>query len=153
MPGEEHEWIYFSDNAASRGLLIIQHEDDAMGDRYYPVSPMTVFGYGRPSGTEKVLTRVPATYSILFVEESSWDGIAEAARKVVGGSVGAARAHRVNRVTLHGPHPPRVYASSGVESSYPPAGHLLAGFSITPAGRAVLSLRLAPGVYVVKLAE
>ena len=100
VAGENHEWIYFGDDAVERGLLLVLHEDDSHGDRYYAMNPMTVFGFGRPSGTRKKLTAVPNTFSVVILEQNSWHAIAAAARNIVDGTNTAVMQSRQARSTL-----------------------------------------------------
>ncbi len=86
MSGESHEWIFFGDKRVGRGLLLVQHHDDNNGDNYYGMeNNMTVFGFGRPSGTSEVLTQVPATYTVALVEDSAFARVAEIAKEFVEG--------------------------------------------------------------------
>lgn len=108
VSGQSHEWIYFSDNAAARGLLLVHHTDDTHGDRYYAMDPMTVFGFGRPSGANKELNTVPNKFSITFVETTDWDQIAAAANGIVTGiSTGSTQSPS----PAHRPPVPRVQSS------------------------------------------
>jgi hypothetical protein len=61
------EWIYFADGKVDRSLFMI-HNDDSIVDQYYLMDPMTVFGFGRGSGTTRHMSATPATLIIGFIE-------------------------------------------------------------------------------------
>lgn len=51
------EWLYFQDHALNRSLFFLHHQADAHPDRYSLMdNNMTVFGFGRGTGTTKYLT-------------------------------------------------------------------------------------------------
>lgn len=68
------EWIYFEDSGLSRALLLVHHQDDAIGERYWTMnSEMTVFGFGRTGhGASMGMSAAPQTLSIAFVEQISF---------------------------------------------------------------------------------
>jgi hypothetical protein len=49
IPGEE--WAFFSDPNVGRSLYLIHHEEDNLVDNYFPMTGMTVFGFGRDGNT------------------------------------------------------------------------------------------------------
>ena len=66
------EWVYFADGKVDRSLFMI-HDDDSVTDRYYLMSPMTVFGFGRQAAnTDRLLSKTPATLIIGFVESRDY---------------------------------------------------------------------------------
>jgi hypothetical protein len=81
--GDNVEWTFFGNDAIEHGLLLIHHDDDAIGDRYYPMAAMTVFGFGRPEGAERELTQIPKTFSVAFIDETRHDKIAELVRGII----------------------------------------------------------------------
>jgi hypothetical protein len=51
------EWLYFQDHALNRSLYFVHHQADTHPDRYSLMdNNMTVFGFGRGTGTTKYLT-------------------------------------------------------------------------------------------------
>jgi hypothetical protein len=69
--GQSCEWIAFGDKNVKRMMVLVQHEDNTGGDNYYPMSPMTVFGFGRPSGTKKALNQ-KHTFTVSLLEADTW---------------------------------------------------------------------------------
>lgn len=74
------EWVYFSDGAINRSLMLIHHEGDAIGDRYWNGSgSMTVFGFGRIArGPSRGLSATPRQISLGFVESRSHAALSSA---------------------------------------------------------------------------
>jgi hypothetical protein len=51
------EWLYFQDPTLNRSLFLLHHQADTHPDRYFLMDKnMTVFGFGRGTGTTKYLT-------------------------------------------------------------------------------------------------
>lgn len=66
LPGVE--WVYFADGTLDRSLFFA-HDDDDKIDRYYLMSPMTVFGFGRhKANLDRLLDATPATLVIGLVD-------------------------------------------------------------------------------------
>lgn len=79
LPGPE--WIAFGDASFPRMLYLLNHDDDAHPDDYFDRPYMTVFGFGR-SEKEKYLD-TPMTFSIGFIESTSYADIEEMAQQIV----------------------------------------------------------------------
>ncbi|MDQ8198908.1 carbohydrate binding domain-containing protein [Pelagicoccus enzymogenes] len=65
----DEEWVYVSDPALDRSLVVAHAEDDDSIDSYRPFGgDMTVLGFGRNIGLESYLSGVPHTFYIALVE-------------------------------------------------------------------------------------
>ncbi|MBD3390980.1 MAG: hypothetical protein GF410_03090 [Chitinivibrionales bacterium] len=71
------EWIVFGDPGLDRVLFLHHLQDDSSPDKYYDMSPMTVFGFGR-SGLSKYLNTVPDTFHFGFIESTDHGTITDA---------------------------------------------------------------------------
>jgi len=66
------EWLYFSHEATTRGLLFVNHTDDNTMDYMGSLSHMTVFGFGRNGGGQNyVFDTTPQQFSIGLIEDVS----------------------------------------------------------------------------------
>ena len=55
--------------SVERVLFLVHHEDDDLGDRFWPMEGnMTVFGFGRTGGNEMRLTACPQHFTIGFCD-------------------------------------------------------------------------------------
>jgi hypothetical protein len=80
------EWIAFGDQRLERAIVLVQHADDSSPDTFYAMdNQMTVFGFGR-QGLNKFLDKVPARFSMLLVDSTRHDVLAERVKELVGGA-------------------------------------------------------------------
>lgn len=71
------EWLYFEDPDLTRSLFFLHHESDNHPDRYYLMeNNMTVFGFGRGTGTNKYLTG-QNSFTLGFVESKYYPNVVE----------------------------------------------------------------------------
>jgi len=64
----ELEWVFFADGKIDRSLFMA-HDNDTISDRYYLMSPMTVFGFGRrKQDLRRLLDTTPATLMIGLID-------------------------------------------------------------------------------------
>jgi hypothetical protein len=69
------EFVAFCDPKANRSLVLL-HDDDKIEDSYYPMKPMTVFGFGRPlRSTKRLMNATPATLVVAMVESRDFEEI------------------------------------------------------------------------------
>lgn len=78
------EWICFGDDNTDRVLFLHHCEDDDAPDKYYAMSPMTVFGFGR-SGLTKYLSSVPQRFHIGFIEHTAYAAITDSIAAIAQG--------------------------------------------------------------------
>jgi len=81
------EWVYFGDARLSRVLFLLLHEKEPVIDEFWHFGEggMTVFGFGRgpKQGGWQRLQRVPARFSIGFIESSGFDEASRAIHRVL----------------------------------------------------------------------
>jgi hypothetical protein len=79
------EWVLFEDEALARGLLLVHHEDDAIGDRYWTMDGvMTVFGFGRTCrGACWGLSAAPQHLSVAFIDDATFAKASARARALL----------------------------------------------------------------------
>lgn len=69
------EWVFFADGALDRSLFMA-HDEDSKTDRYYLMSPMTVFGFGRQEANlDRLLDATPATLIIGLIDSRSFGAV------------------------------------------------------------------------------
>ena len=88
-PGGTAEWICFGDNALGRVLFLAHHENDNQIDRYYEMSPMTVFGFGRVADYMQKKLTGQNTFTIGFAEATDLAAIANTVNSVIDGQTDA----------------------------------------------------------------
>jgi hypothetical protein len=76
MPGAE--WIYFGTPEAKQVLYVVNHQDDAAPDQYWPMDGnMTVFGFGREyTCCGRYLESAPARFTIGFAPNAGFNAVA-----------------------------------------------------------------------------
>jgi hypothetical protein len=76
MPGAE--WIYFGTPEAKQVLYVVNHQDDAAPDQYWPMDgSMTVFGFGREyTCCGRYLESAPARFTIGFAPNAGFNAVA-----------------------------------------------------------------------------
>jgi len=82
------EWIVFGSPGSNRVLFLHHLLDDNSTDRYYQMSPMTVFGFGRQD-LNKFLNTVPDSFHVGFVESEEYNTIKEKIADIEKGPVAA----------------------------------------------------------------
>jgi hypothetical protein len=69
------EFVVFCDSKSHRSLVLL-HDDDKIEDSYYPMKPMTVFGFGRPlRSVKRLMNATPATLVVAMVEARDFTAI------------------------------------------------------------------------------
>jgi hypothetical protein len=78
------EWVYFGDQAISRKLFLIHHEDDDKSDQYWTMQGnMTVWGFGRTYPCcNPSIDIFPGHFTVGFTDEPTF----EATSKVIDSS-------------------------------------------------------------------
>ncbi|MCB0130388.1 MAG: InlB B-repeat-containing protein, partial [Caldilineaceae bacterium] len=72
------EWVYFADPNVDRSLFVAQHEEDDVGDSYFPLQDaMTVMGFGR-FGTETRQEHLPYQVSMGLLDGTTFGPTADA---------------------------------------------------------------------------
>ncbi|MBM3745016.1 MAG: hypothetical protein FJW34_04385 [Acidobacteria bacterium] len=68
------EWLYFANEKSRRVLYLVNHQNDAALDQYWPMEGnMTVFGFGRQYRCcGRYMTAAPAVFTLGFVEQSAF---------------------------------------------------------------------------------
>lgn len=84
------EWMAFGDNQSPRVLFMLNHTDDSHPDNYEHRPDMTVFAFGRAQKNKFLTT--PATFSIGFIESTSYSQIQHNIRQVIAATPSAAQA-------------------------------------------------------------
>jgi len=77
------EWIYFGDPELRRVLLVVNHQDDAYPDRYFPMDGMTVFGFGRGEGVRDYFSEAPARFTLSLVPTDEPEAVATMAQEIL----------------------------------------------------------------------
>ena len=75
------EWFAFGDQASTRMLYVLHHQDDSYPDDYVSRPYMTVLGFGRHE-KDKYLT-TPQTFSIGFIESKIYTDVEQQMRKLI----------------------------------------------------------------------
>ena len=80
------EWIAFGDAGSPRCLFLLNHKDDNLVDGYFPLSPFTVFGFGRSNNPyNATLNDVPHSFSIGFLETTDYQNVGVAMDNLLAG--------------------------------------------------------------------
>jgi hypothetical protein len=74
--GRGPEWIAFGDSEKKRILFMAHPTNDEFPDKYYKQGSMTVFGFGRGSGTSKYLTEENEPFFIGFYDDTAHQEVA-----------------------------------------------------------------------------
>lgn len=75
------EWFAFGDEKISRMIYLLHHQDDSYPDNYVSRPYMTVLGFGRSEKNKYLNT--PQTFSIGFVESSSYKDVENTVRGII----------------------------------------------------------------------
>jgi hypothetical protein len=81
------EWVYFGDARLDRVLFLLLHEKEPVIDEFWHFGEggMTVFGFGRGPKAEgwQRLQRVPARFTIGFVEDTRFESVRAAVNRIL----------------------------------------------------------------------
>lgn len=87
----ELEWVFFADGTLNRSLFLA-HSDDQEIDRYYLMSPMTVFGFGRHSDNlDRLLSETNTVLLIGLVDSRDFAEVGAAIAAAAGQNTAATR--------------------------------------------------------------
>ena len=77
-------WVAFTDPEQEQSLVLWQEkQDDSYPTSYFPMAPMTVFGFGRELPTARnLIKRTPARFFVSLVESAQHEPIAEHVEKI-----------------------------------------------------------------------
>ncbi len=76
------DWVAFASKKTHRSLLFKWESPTTVPVSYYPMKPMTVFGFGRRLGSVENHLTTLSSMTMTFVESTSLDGLSEAAKAI-----------------------------------------------------------------------
>ncbi len=116
------EWAGFGNEDVDRTLFLLHYEDDSHPDHNRGdgcCGGMSVFGFGRNSGTGKYLTQAPQHFAIGFIETKDYNTVKDAVEAIANGDVATRNpvsdhaAMSYSRPKLNYKQPVRVYTAAG----------------------------------------